>query len=470
MPGDPELEARLARSLLAGQRVLALLTEEDQRALALAEALSERLRWPLHTWSVAAGIDRGGRERELGSLLARLAQVADDELWLLFDAGRELRGSAQRRLLRELAQAHRGPTLILVESERASLPELPELPELEVERLALPERELLRERVARLAHTLYGERPALATVLLDGSDRIAAAGLGLTLRAFERALGAAILVDKPTLASISAALTRQRLAASCGATLACVDSAASSELIGFDRYLGWLRERALLFDPAAERAGLRPRGAVGLVGVPGCGHRLAARVSASVLELPLLRLDCAALTSVDAMRSTLAALARTSPVLLWIDESEHAPALTDELVGRLAQLEVFTIATATSPDGLPRAWRAGDGLDALFFVDLPRPEARAQLLAKLLADAAAAPVADPSESLLELARAADGYSAADLARALTDARLRCFALGRPLAASDLAQALAERSPIAARQPQRVEALRAWAKPLARSVV
>ncbi|HVI02601.1 MAG TPA: hypothetical protein VM869_28040, partial [Enhygromyxa sp.] len=153
--GEPELEARLARSLLAGQRALVLLTDEDDRALAVAEAVSERLRWPLHTWSVAGGIDRGGRERELGGLLARLGQVAEDELWLLYEAGRELRGSAQRRMLRELAQANRGPTLILVESDRAAVPELPEL---EIERLAAPDGEQLRERVVALGRALQSER------------------------------------------------------------------------------------------------------------------------------------------------------------------------------------------------------------------------------------------------------------------------------------------------------------------------
>src|SRR5690606_12204309 len=101
------------------------------------------------------------------------------------------------------------------------------------EHLALPDREQLRERVTRLARTLDGDRPALASLLRDGSDRIAAAGLGLTLRSFDRTLAAAALVEAPTLASLSAALSQRRLAAACGPALASVEPVPASELIGF---------------------------------------------------------------------------------------------------------------------------------------------------------------------------------------------------------------------------------------------
>src|SRR5690606_33270059 len=120
------------------------------------------------------------------------------------------------RLLRELAQAPRGPALILVESDRASVPEIPEL---ELERLDLPSRELLGERVGRVADELAFERPALAEALRGASDGIAAAGLGLSLRRFNRVVAAAILVDAPTPASIAAALRQRRLADVCGPAL-----------------------------------------------------------------------------------------------------------------------------------------------------------------------------------------------------------------------------------------------------------
>jgi hypothetical protein len=464
--GDPELEARMGRLLLAGQRGLVLLTAEDDRALAVAEALAERLRWPLHTWSVAAGIDGGGRERELGGLLARLAQSSEDELWLLFEPGRELRGSAQRRMLRELVRSLRGPALILVESEQDSVAKLPEF---EIEQLATPDCESLREHVHHLASKFEADRPALAAMLLDASDRIAAAGLGLALQHFDRTLTAAILVDAPTPASITAALVQRRIAAACGPTLTRIEPASITELVGFERYLAWLRERALSFDPAARRVGSSPGAGVALVGVPGCGHRLAARVSASVLGLPLVRVDPLGLTGPAAVRSTLAALELAAPVVVWMDESDHQADLRDELARRLSErpLGVVVIATATGPEHLPSPWRTGHGLDELFFVELPDEERRAQLLGKLLARAPES--GQVPAPLLELARSAVGRSGADLAQALTTARLRCFARGRPLDATEFEAALAEREPLATREPERIAALRTWAKSLARAV-
>jgi hypothetical protein len=381
-------------------------------------------------------------------------------------------------MLRERAQANRGPTLILVESDRAAVLDIPEL---ELERLAALDHEQLRDRVQRLADALELERPACAAMLRDAADHIASAGRGLTLQRFDRLLGAASLVEAATPASIAAALHHRRIADACGPMLARVEPVSASELVGFDRYLAWLRERALSFDPAAGQAGLRSTGKVALVGIPGCGHRLAARVTASVLGLPLLRVDLAgaaepSFPSFPSFPSIMAALEAAAPVVIWIDERDTRAEHLNELANQLSQRlpGVFVVATATRPKGLPSPWRCGHGLDELFFVDLPDVETRAQLLAKLLARVvevgrAAPPTADPLTQLQELARAAEGCSGADLAHALTDARLRCFARGRPLRAADLEAALATRSRMAEREPQRIEALRAWAKPLARAV-
>ncbi|MFO7562731.1 MAG: hypothetical protein R6X02_08805 [Enhygromyxa sp.] len=469
--GDPLLEARLARALLAGARAVALLTDEDDRALLVAEAIAERLRWPLHTWSVASGIDQGGRERDLGALLAHLREQDEDELWLLFEAGRELRSSAQRRMLRELAQARRGPALILVESDSASVPDLPEL---ERELLALPDRELLRERVLRMARELHPERPTLAEAMSmhGAAEAIATAGLGLALSRFERTLVEATQADACTPASISAALTRRRLIHACGTLLEPVDPRPPDALIGFERYLEWVRERSATFDPATRLAGLRRARGVGLIGAPGSGLELAVRVGAGLLGLPLLRIHPSVSADAAGLRSIITALERAAPVALWLEDRTE-PQLVDQLARwhALRAAGVFLFVVLTHPRRLPPPWRSGDGLDALFFVDLPGPKRRAELLAALLARETEAgappPIADRSSSWLDLARAASGCSAADLAEALTRARLRGFARGRPPSAADFEAALAELSPLESRYAQALDRLRRWARPLAR---
>src|SRR5690606_3888281 len=128
---------------------------------------------------------------------------------------------------------------------------------------------------------------------------------------------------------------------------------------------------------------------------------------------------------------------------------------------------VFLFVVATQPRSLPPAWRDQDGLDALFFVDVPNPARRAELLAALLGRTTKAgappPFVDPLPAWLDLAREASGCSAADLAEALTRARLRSFARGRPPSAADFAAALAELAPLETREADRLDRLRRWAR-------
>jgi len=469
--GDPVLEGRVARALLAGLRALALLTAEEGRALWVAEAVAERLGWPLHTWSAAGGVDRSGRERELGGLLTRLRESDDDVIWLVFEAGRELRTSAQRRLLRELAQARSGPALILVESDSHWIPEIPEL---ERERLPTPDHEQLRERLRWIAGEIEHDRPHLAAVLDGALERLAGAGVGLELERFDRLIAEAILADAPTAASIAALLAGRRLADAEQAALERIAAVPESELAGFEAYLAWLRTQALSFDPAARQAGLGRSRGVALIGDPGCGKALAARVSASVLELALLRLTAAAFADRATLRATLAALERAAPVALSIDwpdgiDPEFVAALSDWLGSH--QRPIFVILSAAVPP--PARLCAQARLDAVFFIDRPDPHQRAATLAKLLARRSAPgceapPIADPLARLLDLARAANDATGADLAAALRAARLRCFGQGRALTAAELEAALADqRRP--SHPPEQTDALREWARQHARSV-
>ncbi len=105
-----------------------------------------------------------------------------------------------------------------------------------------------------------------------------------------------------------------------------------------------------------------------VVGMPGCGKSLAAKATASLFELPLLRLDVGQLhgryvgESEANMRAALKVAEAASPNVLWIDEIEKAfsglggrdggSAVTTRLLGHfLTWLQethspVFVVATA----------------------------------------------------------------------------------------------------------------------------
>ncbi len=489
-----ELEERIERAILAGTRALVLLTSEEARALGLVEALGERLDREVHTWSAASGVDGRGRELELGPLLARLRVASDEELWVLFDAAASLRDPADRRRLRELAQRNEGPTVVLIE---ARLGQLADIPELSIEHLPLPEHARLLARTRWIADQLSEARPEHARVLIERAEEIARAGLGLELDAFDRLLAEALLSCPASAGALSEFVIRNkpaRLARE--GLLEPVTPIPVAELGGLERYVAWLSRRALALQPEARAAGIpAPRGVL-LIGVQGCGKSLAARASADLLGLPLVRLELGRIfagtvgESEANLRRATSTVERMAPVVLWLDEIDKGLAGVEgsrsdagtaaRVVGSLLtwlqerERAVFVIATANRVDTLPPELLRRGRLDELFFVDLPDPGQRAAILAIHLEARAqrllgrVPPLADPRESFFALARAAEGFSGAELEAALIEARLDALAEARPLAARDLERALAATVPLSRSHAEAIAQLRAWAERRARS--
>jgi len=490
------LARSLARTLRAGTRVIALWSAEELRALAMIEQIGEQLDWPVHTWSAAAGVDGGARERELSVLLTRLHEASKDSsnaIWVLFDASACLREPGDRRRLRELAQRNRGPALILVEPRPSAT--LVEIPELVIETLALPERAELVDRIGAIAATLG--QPERAKALASAAESLARAALGLELDAFDRLIAEALLACPADPDALLEHVTRHkpdRLARE--GLLEPLEPVPIAELGGLDRYVAWLGRRALALVPEARAAGIpAPRGAL-LVGVQGCGKSLAARASADRLGLPLIRLDLARLfggtvgESEANLRRATATLERMAPVVLWLDEIDKGLAGVEgarsdagtaaRVVGSLLtwlqerERPVFVVATANRIDALPPELLRRGRLDELFFVDLPDRAARATIMTIHLEQRPARELgvipalADPREAFLELARAAEGFSGAELEAALVEARLDAFARAEPLAAADLDRALRSTVPLARSHAESIDELRRWAATRARS--
>jgi SpoVK/Ycf46/Vps4 family AAA+-type ATPase len=190
------------------------------------------------------------------------------------------------------------------------------------------------------------------------------------------------------------------------------------------------------------------------------------------------------------MRRATEALERIAPVVAWIDEIDKGLAGAESstsdagtsarvLGGLLTWLAertrpVFVVATANRVDRLPPELVRRGRLDEVFFIDLPGPEEREAILrvhlelapAKRLGSAP--PLSDPWEAFARLGRAADGFSGAELEGAVTEARLDALADDRPLAADDLARALAATVPLSVSRAEDIRALRRWASQRARS--
>lgn len=255
------------------------------------------------------------------------------------------------------------------------------------------------------------------------------------------------------------------------------DAADIGDLAGMRRVKEWLGIRRPAFDGSAPE--LDPPRGILLLGVQGCGKSLAAKVAAKVLGVPLLRMDLAAVhdkyvgESERKLRETLATAEVMSPCVVWIDEIEKGLATSDGDAGSsqrvlgtfltwLAEREgrVFVVATANDISRLPPELIRKGRFDETFFVDLPTPEARAQVF-RIHATARGIALAD--DAVQALALATEGFSGAEIEQVVVSAAYAAHADGGAVTAQHLLREISATRPLSVVMAEQVEALRQWAR-------
>jgi len=466
--------------LRASWRLVALETFEEERALQVLERALRDERQTLVRWSVARGLD--DTERGTGSLdagLAAMAEHTEPAVFALLDAHRLLGDPLAVRRLRDwlptLASRKQavvliGPVLdlpmeLLRETGRIELP-LPNAPE-------------LAGLFRRLLDKSSGGE--IDPELIDDAVRGA---LGLTsgeaMRVFRRACRLANGLNEAAVAEI---VRDKRRALRRTAALSFHDGHSGlDEVGGLQELKRWLGERRRAFSDEARRFGLPvPRGLL-LLGVQGCGKSLSAKAVAREWRFPLLRLDLAsAFASADqspelAMREGMQIAESIAPAVLWIDEIEKgfAASAADPKASRVfgsfltwlseKQSPVFVVATANDVSQLPPELLRRGRFDELFFVDLPSPSERLEILGIHLRKRGR----NPSHyRVAEHAEEAERLTGAELEQAVTAALYTAFAEGRELEDDDLANAISEVVPLYDTYEERIKELRDWARNRAR---
>jgi ATP-dependent 26S proteasome regulatory subunit len=172
---------------------------------------------------------------------------------------------------------------------------------------------------------------------------------------------------------------------------------------GLEYLKAWLMKKAVIFthlDKAIKFGVDIPKGVL-IVGMPGCGKSLAAKATASLFEVPLIRLDVGKLfgkyvgESEENMRKALRVTEAVSPCVLWVDEVEKAFSgvgengggneVTTRLFGNFLtwmqekESTVYVVATANDIPKLPPEFLRKGRFDELFSVDLPHEEERRKI-------------------------------------------------------------------------------------------
>lgn len=216
---------------------------------------------------------------------------------------------------------------------------------------------------------------------------------------------------------------------------------------GLENMKEWLYNKEVVFnqlDKAIKFGVDIPKGIM-IVGMPGCGKSLAAKATAKLFEIPLVRLDVGRLLgkyigeSEENMRRALRLSEAISPCVLWIDEIEKAFSgvggsgggsdVTTRLFGQFLtwmqekENTVFIVATANDISKIPPEFLRKGRFDELFYVDFPNKEERRKILEIHLKKRNKW---NKDLDLISVVQKTEGYNGADLEAIVKDAIENCF--------------------------------------------
>ena len=247
------------------------------------------------------------------------------------------------------------------------------------------------------------------------------------------------------------------------------------DLGGMENFEAWLKVRKKVFSSPEEAKYLginsRPKGVL-LLGVPGSGKSLAAKVMARKWQLPLVRLDIGSIlnslmgSSEARIRDALKTIEAMAPCILWIDEIDKGMAEGKGTHGHSTDLNiratlltwmqenrspVFIVATANNFSRLPPELTRAGRFDARFFFGCPGTEGRKHILHIHLKEHGF----DVDEFFFEnkeqedeLLRKMHGFTGAEIEQVVLDGLYAAFAKDEPtLTPEDLLERSSNLKPI-----------------------
>lgn len=263
---------------------------------------------------------------------------------------------------------------------------------------------------------------------------------GLEQYQIEQILGTAAIQGNGSLSSNQQSLVlkeKEQLIKKSGILEIINQSSDFQKIGGLEVLKNWLKDKEIIYKDIfeAQKYGVEiPKGIL-IAGMPGCGKSLAAKATATLFNVPLVRLDVSSLLgkyigeSESNMKKALSLSESFSPCVLWIDELEKAFAGISnsdrnegsETVMRLfgqfltwmqeKKNAVFIVATANDINSLPPELLRKGRFDELFFVDLPTDNERRDIF-KLKFESKNKDLS--SIDFQKLAKETDGYSGSDI--------------------------------------------------------
>lgn len=246
--------------------------------------------------------------------------------------------------------------------------------------------------------------------------------------------------------------------------LELIDSPDTIESVGgLAGLIQYLNQKKVVFDKLPEAIQFEinvPKG-IFLVGMPGCGKSLSAKATASLFNVPLLKMDLGSMMkkyqgeSEADLRRAIKIAEAASPCVFWIDEIEKMFSNVGENGGAVTRMfgyflswlqdkksPVYVIATANNVERIPPELKRKGRFDEIFCVNLPNKEERKQIFKVHLSKKRGKTKGSNGKiievdnfrissvmdeySLGVLADKTDGFSGADIESLVNDAVETCF--------------------------------------------
>ncbi len=472
--------------LYKDKRLVVIETEREGCFVNGFHELAKRSKKPFFLWSLTKGLQRlapGFEPQKVNEdykqLLGQIVSSSTPAVYILIDFHHFLSEPLAVRYIKDCIQ-DTGHTLILL-SQTLELPE--ELRSLATHySLPLPSREELERMVNQMARQWMREHNDKLKVHDRKIVRRIVDNLcGLTMADAEHLARHAIYDDGVLNQQDIIQIAKDKFDVLNQDSLLNLhlDYEHLEDIAGFKNLKKWLALRKPVFTGDKKLPGGDiPKGML-LLGVQGCGKSMAAKAVASSWGVPLLHLDFSILynrfygQTEENLRAALNTAELMEPCVLWLDEIEKglsAVSASDDVSKRMLgtfltwlaenKKRVFIVATANDISALPPELMRKGRFDEVFFVDLPDPQTRAEILSIHLQ---LRELSDDQIDLNQLAEHSDGFSGAEIEQIIVSAVYATYAENRSVTTELLMDQIKATRPLSVLMGEKIEQLRRWAE-------
>jgi AAA+ superfamily predicted ATPase len=482
----------IAKLVKGGHKFIFIDTHEERDALDILAQATLELKRSMLVWSLGYGVRDGllsdseaYKDTDQPALgLCHFATQGAGNICVALDIVSHLEDKLNLRIMRDtLAKLAKTDGILVIIESTGKLPAVLESYATTYD-ISLPREDELEEIVRCTLREIHSCSPIEIGITRRGMDAVVRNLRGLTRRQAKRLIRDCVAEDRLfDDHDVNTVIAGKREMLQGEGLLEFIQTPLDLDEIGGMKNLKkWLKQRKSAFTDKAGEYGLDvPRGVL-MLGVQGAGKSLCAKAVSTAWQQPLLRLDPSVLynsyigQSEKNLRKALKQTEFMAPVILWIDEIEKAFAgassqssdggLSRRMFGSLLtwmqehKTPVFVIATANDIEALPPELLRKGRFDEIFFVGLPKEQAREKIFEIHLKKRKREP---KNFDIDLLVKESNGFSGAEIEQAILSALHKAFAHKSELTTEMIVDVLRTSPPLSVTMREKIENLYAWAE-------